>query len=914
MFRSLCAAMLWLGCSGSASAAERPPFEPDIAYTKHILPNGLTLLVHADRKAPLVAVNVWYKVGSRDEQPGRTGFAHLFEHLMFKGSKHHDDEYFRPLEAVGASSMNGTTSYDRTNYFQTVPTSALDLALWLESDRMGHLLPALTQKKLDVERDIVLNEKRDGESAPYGKIAELLAKATYPAGHPYAWTPIGSEADVRAATLDEVKRWFTEHYGAANAVLVVAGDVDAAEVRARVEHYFGEIPAGPPRTRHADWVAKMQGTQRMTTQDRVAQARLIKVWNVPGFCTREANLLGVAAEVLAGSKTSRLHERLVYRERLATSVSVDLGGLELGSQFLVDALVAPGVEVAAVERAIDEELARFLEHGPTAAELAQAQLAFEAAFVRGLERIDGFGGKSATLAEYEALCGAADWYQQELRWIAQSRPRDIREVARAWISDGQFVLRVDPLPETRVAPSGADRSRLPDVGPSPALQLPRLQHARLSNGIPVALAERGGAPVVQLVAMFDAGAAADSTDKPGIASLALDLLDEGAGGRDALAFARRKDDLAASISTQSNLDASFVLLNSLRARLPESLELFADVLRRPSFPAEELERLRERRLAAIRRERLQGFGIVSRLYPPLVYGADHAYGGARSGSGTEASVSAITLDDLRSFHARWLRPDNARLLVVGDLSLEQALPLLERAFGGWQAPREPRPPKNVAEVKLPASPRVFLVDKPDASQSLLLGVHLAPPMSDPDDLAMEMATSVLGGLFVSRLNLNLREDKQWSYGADATLGNARGQRPFVVSAQVQQDRTADSLREMVRELREITGDRPIDARELRLSVDNLVIGLPAQNETSADLASSYLKILQFGLEEDYYNALVPKARGLDVEQVNAAAQRLIRPQSMTWLVVGDLSRIEASVRALQLGEVKVLDASGAVLR
>ncbi|MGQ0620962.1 MAG: M16 family metallopeptidase [Panacagrimonas sp.] len=911
---ALLACVASLSSAAEELAGSRAPFDPDIAYVKHILPNGLTLLIHEDHKAPIVAVNVWYHVGSKDERPGRTGFAHLFEHLMFNGSENHNDEYFRPLEAVGGTKMNGTTAEDRTNYFQNVPTSALDLALWLESDRMGHLLGAIDQAKLDEQRGVVLNEKRQNEDRPYGKAQMLIAAQTYPPGHPYSWTPIGSKEDLDAATVADVKAWFVERYGAANAVLTVAGDVQPEDVKRKVELYFGDIASGPALTRHGAWTAKMNGIKRATMQDRVPQARITKVWNVPGYCERDTNLLSLASDTLAGGKTSRLYQRLVYRDRSATQVYAYVNPNEIGSQFFIDALVAPGADAAQVEQAMDEELARFLKQGPTPAEVARVRTGLEASFVRGLETIDGFGGKSNLLAENQTYCGRPDWYKQEFRWIAQASVQDVRQTAQTWLSDGQFVLITTPLPDHQTAQVGADRSKLPAVGPAPKLELPPLQRTRLSNGMELLLAERHAAPVVQVILLFDAGYAADSGPRLGTAKMTLDMLDEGAGARDSLAIAIRQEELAARFSAQSTLDTSFVLMNILASRLPESLQLLSDLVLRPSFPAKELERLKAQSLAAIQQEKSQPNGLAQRIYPALVFGADHAYGKPRSGNGDEASVAAMTVADLRDFQSKWLRPDNARILIVGDTTLVQIKPLLERAFGSWKSPGVERGRKTVAEVRRPSAPRVFLIDKPDTEQTLLLAAHVAPPRADPDDVAMNLVSSVLGGLFTSRLNLNLREDKHWSYNAGSQIGNARGQRPFVAYSSVQIDRTADSLREMVGEIENLLGTKPITAEEVSHAADNLVVGLPGENETSAEVAGSYLDILQFGLKDSYFNDLVPAVQALGADQVNAAAKKLLHPESLTWVVVGDLARIEAPVRALKLGEVKVLGADGQILR
>ncbi|WP_028080904.1 M16 family metallopeptidase [Solimonas soli] len=914
-----CLAAVSLAAAGAAKPAATNDF-PDIriAYERHILPNGLTLIIHEDHKAPIVAVNVWYHVGSKDERSGRTGFAHLFEHLMFNGSEHYDDEFFRALEPAGATKMNGTTWYDRTNYFENVPVSALDRTLWLESDRMGHLVGAIDQARLDEQRGVVLNEKRQGENEPYGKVDDFLAAATYPVGHPYSWTTIGSETDLNAAKLDDVKNWFQEHYGAANATLVIAGDVNPAEVMKKVEYYFGDIPPGPPLKHQGPWVAKMSGEKRATMQDRVPQARLYEVWNIPGFCDPDANLLSMVSSVLGDGKNSRLYKRLVYQDQIATRVSVGIGPFEIGSQFTIDAMVRPGGDTAAVERAIDEEVQRFLRDGPTAEELARVKTSVFAAAIRDVERIDGFGGKSAQLAQYQVYCGTPDRYTAELQEVKKATPAALRAVAQRWLSDGVFKLDVQPFPEYSTAASGADRSKLPELGEPPALKLPPLQHATLANGLQIALAERHDVPVVQFSLLADAGYAADAGAKAGTAKLTFDMLDEGAGRYDALSLAAAADALGALIGTGSTLDTSFIKLNALKAKLQPSLALYADVVLRPTFPAPELERLKKLQLAGIQQEKAQAFGIARRLYTKLLYGADHAYANPASGSGTEASVASMQVDDLRAFYRRWLRPDNATLLIVGDTTLAEIKPLLDAQFGAWKAPAAPLPRKNLATVAAPAAPRLVLVNKTGADQTLIMAAELAPPKSDPDDLALQMATTALGGNFVSRLNMNLREDKHWSYGAFATLSSAKAQRPFFAYAPVQADKTAESIAEMHKELGAVVGKTPLTAQELDFARDSVALALPGDNETAAEVAGSYTMTLTYGLPDSYWNEAVGKLAALQPDAVNAAARRLVRPDALTWIVIGDLGKIEAPVRkqAARLGisDIRVLDGDGTPLR
>ncbi|HKT71553.1 MAG TPA: pitrilysin family protein [Steroidobacteraceae bacterium] len=902
------------GVTARAATASADTANIDIPYVKYVLPNGLTLVVHEDHKAPIVAVDIWYHVGSKDERPGRTGFAHLFEHLMFNGSEHHDDEFFRPLLAAGATKMNGNTWLDRTTYFENVPVNALDTALWLESDRMGHLLGAIDQKKLDEQRGVVQNEKRQRENQPYGKVDELIAASTYPAGHPYSWTTIGSMEDLNAASLEDVKEWFRTYYGAANAVLVVAGDVQPEEVRKKVEHYFGDIGPGPVLERTQSWVAKMHGERRAMIQDRVPQARVYQVWNLPGYDTRDLALLQLAGEVLAGGKNSRLYKRLVYRDQIATSVSADIGPFEIGSQLQLVTTVKPGGDPAVAERTVNEELARFLAKGPTKEELQRIKTGAFAGFVRRAERIDGASGKASLLGESALYGGSPDFYKTSLQWLLDATPGDVLEAARSWLSDGVFVLTVEPFPEYRAAAEGADRSKLPPVGDPASLRLPPLQRLTLSNGLKVVLAERHEVPLVQLSLLVDAGHAADSRAKPGTANLTLAMIDEGTTTRDALQIAARAEALGANIGAGSSLDTSFISLNALTSRLPDSLELFSDVLLHPTFPDTELTRIKAQTLAAIQQQKSTPRGLASRLFPRLVYGEGHAYSNPFSGMGSEDTVRGMSADELREFYRRWVRPDNATLLIVGDTTLMQIQPLLERQLAAWQAPAATLPAKELGTVALPAHPRVFLVNRTGAEQSLIMAVELAPPRSDPENVAFEAVNTVLGGSFISRLNMNLREDKHWSYGASSALIDAKGQRPFVVSAMVQTDKTAPSMSEAARELHELVGTRHPSDTELRFSKDALTLTLPGSNETAGEVARSYTDILTYGLPDTYWNDFVGKVGALNATQLDAAAGRLVRPDAFTWLVIGDLAKIEPAVRQLGFGEVKVLDADGNILR
>jgi zinc protease len=899
----------WLGgLLGMAATLGFAATVPEIPFERHVLPNGLVLIVHEDHKAPIVAVNVWYHVGSKNEKKGKTGFAHLFEHLMFNGSEHFNDDYFKALEKVGATDLNGTTDVDRTNYFQNVPSSALDYVLFLESDRMGHLLGAIDQAKLDEQRGVVQNEKRQGENQPYGVVRQLLAEYTYPAGHPYSWTTIGSMEDLDAASLEDVKEWFRTYYGPNNAVLVVAGDVQAAEVKAKVEKYFGDIPPGPPIVKQTAWIAKMSGERRAVAQDRVPQARVYMVWNVPPLTDPEADLLELAAMVLSEGKSSRLYKRLVYDEQIATDVSAYVWGKELGSQFMIVATAKPGGDLATVEKHAREELARLLASGPTQEELERAQLTWRAEFLRGIERVGGFGGKSDVLASGEVYYGDPAAYKRQWATIASATPAAVQAVANKWLADGIFVLEVHPFPKVEAKGGGVDRSKLPEVGQLPEPRFPQVATAKLANGLQLVVATRTAVPLVEMELLLHAGFASDEPDKLGRASLAMAMLDEGTKNRTALQISDELQKLGADLSTGSTLDASFVSMSALKERLGESLALFADVVLNPTFPEADFARLKKQQLAAIAREKVTPVSMGLRVLPGLLYGPGHPYAVPFTGSGTEATVAKLTREDLVAFHRDYFKPNNATLILVGDVTLEEAKAAAEKLFGNWKPGDVPA--KRLVQVPGGERREVYILDRPGSQQTVIFAGLLLPPKNDPREEALRLVHEVLGGSFTSRLNMNLREEKHWSYGARFVFPDARGQRPFFAMAPVQGDKTKEALAEVAKEIADIVGSRPVSAEELAKAKDNLTLTLPGRWETNEAVLRSLFEVVQFGLPWDYPATSAARIRAQSLEAVRQAAAAVIQPAKVVYVVVGDRAKIEAGVRELGLGPVRFLDADG----
>jgi zinc protease len=893
---------------GLAAPLAAQSAEIDIPFVRHVLPNGLTLIIHQDHKAPIVAVNMWYHVGSKNERPGRTGFAHLFEHLMFNGSENYNDEYFGPLQQVGVTDINGTTNEDRTNYFQNVPTNALDLALFLESDRMGHLLGVVTQERLDEQRGVVQNEKRQREDAPYGRVWDFLTPRVFPANHPYSWTTIGSMEDLGAAKLEDVKEWFRTYYGPANAVLVIAGDVDPADAKARVEKYFGDIPAGPPTARQEQWVAKRTGSQRGVMYDRVPQARVYKVWNVPGWGSVDGEQLSLIGNLLSTGKSSRLYKRLVYDEQIATSVNAYTDPREIGGLFVIEATARPGGDLATVERAVNQELARFLAEGPTPAELQRVKTGFRAAFVRGIEQIGGFGGKSDVLAQGEVWAGRPDFYQTRLQRVAGATAPQIRAAANRWLADGDYTLEVLPYGEYQVAAGGVDRSRLPETGTPPDAKFPAFERATLSNGLQIVLARATAIPQVRLSLLFDAGYAADQFGIPGTGSLTMAMLDEGTRTRSSIAISDELAALGANLFTGSNLDVSSVTLETLKDKLDPALAVYADVILHPSFPRTDFDRLKRQRLAQIQQEKVDPVGMALRVLPGLMYGAGHAYANPWTGSGTEESTNRIAREDLAKFHRTWFKPNNATLIVVGATTMAEIRPKLERAFAGWG--KGDIPVKNVAEVEQHPRSTVYLLDRPEATQSVILVGNVGPPKANPDEPALEALNLVLGGSFTARLNMNLRENKHWSYGSFTFFPDAKGQRPYLSYAPVQTDKTKEALAEIQKELRGILTDRPPTAAEIARAKSELTLTLPGNWETMQAISGTLADIVTFGLDDRYYDTYRDRVHAQTVATVGAAARLVVHPENLVWVVIGDRSKIESGIRELNLGEIKFIDADG----
>lgn len=907
----------------------------DIPYDQFTLTNGLRVIVHEDRKAPVVAVSVWYNVGSKDEPPGRTGFAHLFEHLMFNGSENAPGDYFEPLREVGATDFNGTTWFDRTNYFQTVPRPALERVLFLESDRMGHLLGAVNQETLTNQVGVVQNEKRQGDNQPFGLVEYAQLAALFPDGHPYRHATIGSMADLDAATLEDVRSWFRAKYGPNNAVLVLAGDISTAEARPLVEKYFGDIPRGPDNRPADAPVPTLSAPVTEEMKDRVANTRLYRNWAVPGLLDPDSAALTVAAGVLGGLSSSRLDNELVRKDQTAVRVSADNQAFHRVGIFEVQVDVKPGVDAGAVARRLDAIIAELITKGPTEDEVQRVVMTEVAGRIRGLEQVGGFGGKATALAEGALYANDPEFYRKRLLALGQVRPSDVQRVLQKWLARPVYALTVapgergpyeeaagaraslrqqPPEPEgegssgepARKATNAAVRAQRtpPPVGQIANLDFPAVERARLSNGIEIVYARRQTVPVIRLAAEFNAGVAADLPDASGQQSLMLRLLPEGTTTRSSVQIAEEQERLGAQIQPAVTRDRSAIMLTALTPNLGRSLDLFADIIRNPAFAPAEVDRLRAQQLALIAEELTQPAGLAQRALPPLIYGPIHPYGHPPSGAGRAAAIKAVTRDELVRLHQTWIRPDTATFFAVGDIPLSTLVAELERRFGDWGAPAAPMGRKNFAVEPPLARTRVVLVDRPQSPQSYIYAGQVLPVRGTDDTLDLRAVNEVLGGNFLSRINMDLRETKGWSYGARSSVDLLEDRSSLLLIAPVQADKTGPAVQALLNHVRDLVSGKGVTPVELRQVVNANTRQLAGQFETSAAVLGALRSNALYRRPDDYWEKVADRYRAMTAPQLDAAARGVIDPGKIVWVVVGDAVRVRPQLTGLGL-EVEV---------
>ncbi|CAN5164641.1 pitrilysin family protein [soil metagenome] len=910
--------------AGHAAAAAAPVADPlqaapvadlvarvNIPWSRFVLDNGLTVLVHTDRKAPVVAVSVWYNVGSKDEPAGSTGFAHLFEHLMFGGSENSPTSHIQAMSAAGATGLNGTTWFDRTNYFETVPTPALEQALFLESDRMGYLLGQVGQETLDLQRGVVQNEKRQGDNEPYGLFEYAQLEGLFPEGHPYRHSTIGSMADLDAASVDTVRGWFRENYGPNNAIVVLSGDIDEPTARTLVDKYFGKIARGPVNTPAAADVPTLAAPVNVVMHDRVANTRLTRSWAVPGLLDDDTVPLSVGASILGGLASSRLDNALVREDQTAVSVSASDSDFHRIGIFDISVDVKPGADVAAVNARLDAILADLIANGPTAEEVARVATSTASRRIQALEQVNG---KASVLAEGQLYAGDPDHYKKDLAAYASVTPAQVQAAMQKWLTRPVLNITIEPgereayveAAATAAPPVPAEpivrvaRDPMPTVGAVSDLNFPAVERAQLSNGIKVVYAQSTTVPVTRVTFEFNAGYAADRADRLGAHSLMLDLMDEGTTTRSASELAEEQERLGASINLGASMDRDAASLTAVSTNLTPSLTLLSDVVRNPAFAAGEVDRLKAKRLANLATEKTSPGAIAARALPPILYGEGSPYGRPFTGSGSPASITALSRDDLVAEHDAWVRPDNATIYVVSDLPLATVTSQLNAAFGDWTPPSAPKGTKTFGASVPTGTGRIVLIDRPQSPQSLIYAGQVLPLSGTDDLLTLNTANTVLGTDFLSRINSDLRETKGWSYGVRGTVNGLEHQLPYIVNAPVQANRTGESIAALMADYKAFLGPQGVTPTELTRTVNGNTRALAGSFETSAQLLNALRSNALYGRPDDYQETIASRTRALTAEQLDAAARDVIDPTKFVWVVVGDASVVRPQLESLGL--------------
>jgi zinc protease len=919
----LAVALAACGCSSSKPSSASTDI-PRVTVEKYTLPNGLDVILSQDRRLPIVAVNLWYHVGPANEEPGRTGFAHLFEHMMFQGSRNvKPDSFFPILEAAGASDYNGTTDFDRTNYYETIPSNQLELALWLESDRMGYLLDMLDQKSLSNQQDVVRGERRQSiENPPYGLAEEAVVQMLFPKGHPYYGNVIGSHEDIQAAKLEDVRRFFQQYYAPNNSSLAIVGDFDAAATKAMVEKYFGPLKRGPDVPPIKADTPKITSERRQVVAARVELPKVYVTWLTSPFFKPGDAEADMAATILGGGKSSRLYKKLVYEKQIAQDVSAIQYSLTLGSMFQIEATARPGHTAEELEKAIDGELAALRDQPPTEQEVTRARNTIETGIISGLEQV---GGLANRLNTYNHYLDTPDYLQQDVQRYRAVTAASVQAFARDQLQQSArgvlhavpgkpapiAAVKSAPPPATKAAAQGVNtdepwRREQPKAGPAPNVTLPTPASATLSNGLTLILDQRRELPLVAASLIFRTGSDANPLDKPGLASFAAAMLDEGTATRNALQIADETAQLGAALGTSSSMDAITVSGRSLSKNFGDTVNLMADVVLHPSFPAEEIDRQRASRLAQLVQQRDTPQQLAPVVVARVLYGNRHPYGFTEIG--TEESVKRVGRDEMLAFWSQNFVPNNAALVVSGDISMADLQALAEKAFGGWKRGTPAQPALGTPET---TKAKIVIVDKPGVTETQLRVAAIGAPRSSPDFRAMQVMNMALGGLFSSRINMNLREAHGYTYGASSQFVFRRSAGPFQVGSAVRIDATAPALTEIFKEIRGMT-DKAMSEEELRGAKRSMVNSLPGAFETTSDAVSNFSNVFLYDLGLDYYTKYADQVNAVTADQALAMAKKYLGADRLVVVAVGDRSKIEAPLGKLNLGMLEMRDTEGNV--
>jgi zinc protease len=906
---------------------------PELKYEKYTMPNGLVVITHEDHRLPLVAVDLWYHVGPLNERAGRTGFAHLFEHMMFEGSEHVGEKaHIKFVQGAGATDVNGTTSFDRTNYFETMPSNQLELALWLESDRMGFLMEGLDRVKLGNQRDVVRNERRQGEGRPYDVADEEVYHQIFPKSHPYYASVIGSHADIEAARIADIRDFHQQFYTPNNASIAIAGDFDPKKLKELLTKYFGPIPQGPKVEPVNTPTPPITSQRRSTVTDTVKLPRLSIAWLSPAKFTTGAEDAEVAVFALGGAKASRLDQALVYKTQVAQRVTCSVDAEKLTGLINCDITAKPGVKLEDLEATAWSEIAKLQADGPTQKEVEAAKATELSRKIIGLQRLGGFGGVADTLDSYNQYTGDPGYLPKDIAATQAVTVASAKAAAVKYLSKNSAVV-VYCIPGKKVlndvprSPDNTDadvkivnpyttqfetaqewRKTPPAAGPPSHFELPTPKTFALDNGLKVYFVEEKSLPVLSASIVTRAGSEANPVGKGGLAVITAQTMGEATATRDLTTLAEDQERIGVRVGVAASMDSATAGLSVLTNHTGEGMDLLADVVQHPAFKDDDFDRIRKQRLVAISQEGDSVSAIASRIGPKLLFG-DHPYG--VSPTGTTESVTALTRDDITGFYAAHYGPADSALVLVGDVTEADARTLANRYFGKWSgkaAAGAPVPPQPA-----PQPTHIVIVDKPGAPQTALFAYGLGLPITTPDLQALQVMNYTLGSSFGSRINMNLREEHGYTYGANSNYSFYRAGGPFIAGGLMRTDSTAGAVKELLYEIKRFPSNPPTEA-ELKMAKDARVQSLPGQFETTAATAGALSSIYLFDRPLNYYANLPAKYTSVTAADVERVAKEDVHPDQLVIVAVGDRAKIEPALKELNIAPIVYADTTGNIIK
>jgi len=879
-----------------------------IKYEKTILPNGLEVITHVDKNIPVTAVNVWYHVGSKNEELGKTGFAHLFEHVMFEGSKNHNKDYFAPLQKVGAK-INGSTTNDRTNYWEDIPSNSLELALWLESDRMGFLTESLDQARFDLQRDVVKNERRQSYvNRPYGMAYLQLQESLFPFPHPYNWPTIGSQKDLDAANIDDVKLFFKKYYHPSNASIVIAGDIDPIKTLCLVEKYFGDLPSGPSIQRLKRSESGLNGESEIIMEDSVQLPRLYLAWPTIPDLTEQQPALDMLSLILAGGRSSRLEKLLVYDTEEAYDISAFHHGQEICGEFHVIATGKPGKDLQYIKTSILNQISKIIETPPTNEELQRAFNKINALYILQLEKTGGFGGKADQLNYYNVMAGNPDLINTDIDRYKKITPENISKAAKL-LGINMVSLQVLPKKEISIATSKLDRTNMPKEGLSISYSPPLPQNFKVLNNINVLFIKKSDLPIIHFGILMNSGAVSNETNQYGLAKFATEMLSEGSINRSSQQISEELEYLAYDLQLDTTRNSTFMSISGLTDNLSAGIDILSDIIENPSFPQKEMDRLKNETKAQIISSKDNADKIASTAIRSILYGSNTPLG--HPIDGTAETVDQYDNKNVRNYH-KHLIASKAAFIVVGDTEKELLIEQIESKFKYLKQSDLRRKPANIKHVEINQECTIYIIDRPGAAQSVIRAGHLTIPRTHADYYALSFANFVLGGEYTSRINMNLRQDKGYSYGFYSSINWSNINSPWMISGSVETGVTTESVTEILNEVKAITGHRPIQSDEFKRSKDGLIKGIPSQFGSTGQLMSQLVRLEELNLPYDNFSKNIIRINALTIPEVNEAAKRHINPNRLSIIIVGDKEQITKGLESLLIPIVNT-DTSGNII-